>query len=131
MEKPCTNHDYPVKHKLKDCELLKRILSQPSKRKGRDHDKEALKDHEAPAKDMSGFPDLDGSLMIFGGPEDDCTKRHHKVQLQEVCVAKISISKLLRWSSTPITFDRADHPPNVPRPGSYPLLIDPIIGNNA
>jgi hypothetical protein len=26
LEKPCTNHGYPVKHKLKDCELLKRML---------------------------------------------------------------------------------------------------------
>ena len=26
MESPCTNHDYPVKHLYKDCELLKRLL---------------------------------------------------------------------------------------------------------
>jgi hypothetical protein len=32
-------------------------------------------------------------------------------------------------SSTPITFVRGDHPPSVPRPGSYPLVVDPIIGN--
>jgi hypothetical protein len=91
LEKPCTNHDYPVKHKLKDCELLKRILGQPSKRKGGDRDKEAPKDQEAPAKNASDFPDLDGCLMIFGGPEDDCSKRQHKVRLREVCSAKRSI----------------------------------------
>jgi hypothetical protein len=67
--------------------------------------------------------------MIFGGPEDDCTKRQHKVHLQEVCAAKSSVSKFLCWSSTLITFDRGDHPPNVPQPGSYPLLVDPIITN--
>ena len=26
MESPCTNHDYPVKHLYKDCQLLKRLL---------------------------------------------------------------------------------------------------------
>jgi hypothetical protein len=26
LEKQCTNHDYPIKHKLKDCKLLKRML---------------------------------------------------------------------------------------------------------
>ena len=26
MESPCTNHDYPIKHLYKDCELLKRLL---------------------------------------------------------------------------------------------------------
>ena len=30
MEGPCTNHDYPVKHLYKDCELLKRLLRQAS-----------------------------------------------------------------------------------------------------
>ena len=26
MDRPCTNHAYPVKHLYKDCELLKRFL---------------------------------------------------------------------------------------------------------
>jgi hypothetical protein len=44
LEKPCTNHGYPDKHKLKDCEFRKRMLDHPSKRKGGDHDKEAPKE---------------------------------------------------------------------------------------
>jgi hypothetical protein len=39
------------------------------------------------------------------------------------------IPKSLRWSSTPITFDQNNHPPSIPRPGSYPLLVNPIVGN--
>jgi hypothetical protein len=129
LEKPCTNHGYPIKHKLKDYELLKRMLGQPSKRKGGDRNKEAPKEQEALAKDGNTFPNPDGCLMIFGGPEDDCTKRQHKVRLREVCATKCSVPKFLCWSSTPMTFDRGDHPPNVPRSGSYPLLVGPIIGN--
>ena len=37
MESPCTNHDYPVKHLYKDCQLLKRLLWQadgPKEEKG-------------------------------------------------------------------------------------------------
>ena len=26
MESPCTNHDYPIKHLYKDCQLLKHLL---------------------------------------------------------------------------------------------------------
>ena len=26
MESPCTNHNYPVDHLYKDCQLLKRLL---------------------------------------------------------------------------------------------------------
>jgi hypothetical protein len=33
LEKMCTNHGYPIKHNLKDCELLKRMMGQPRKRK--------------------------------------------------------------------------------------------------
>jgi hypothetical protein len=42
---------------------------------------------------------------------------------------KLCSPKFLHWSSILITFDRGGHSPNVPRPGSYPLLFDPIVGN--
>jgi hypothetical protein len=128
LEKPCTNHGYPVKHKLKDSKLLKRMLGQPSKRKGGDRN-EAPKNKGAPAKDWGSFPKPNGCLMIFGGSEDDCSKHQHKVHLWEVYAARNAIPKFLCWSSTPITFDRGNHPPSVPRPGSCPLVVDPIIDN--
>ena len=37
MESPCTNHDYPIKHLYRDCQLLKRLLRQagsPKEEKG-------------------------------------------------------------------------------------------------
>jgi hypothetical protein len=33
----------------------------------------------------------------------------------------------LRWSEQPITFARVDHWVHIPYPGSYPLVIEPII----
>ena len=39
MESLCTNHDYPVKHLYKDCELLKCLLRQaggPKEEKGKE-----------------------------------------------------------------------------------------------
>ena len=38
-------------------------------------------------------------------------------------------TQYLGWSSTPITFDRDDHPDKVVTPGVYPLIVDPIIVN--
>jgi hypothetical protein len=35
----------------------------------------------------------------------------------------------LKWASTPIIFDQDDHPVSIPRPGSYPLVVDPVISN--
>jgi hypothetical protein len=46
----CTNHGYLVKHKLKDWELLKHMLGQPSWRKGGDRNKEVPRNQGAPAK---------------------------------------------------------------------------------
>jgi hypothetical protein len=81
LEKRCTNHGYPVKHKFKDCELLMRMLCQPTKRKGGDRNKEVPKNQGMPSKDGGDFSEPDGCLMIFGCSEDDCSKRQHKVHL--------------------------------------------------
>ena len=41
----------------------------------------------------------------------------------------MAVPQYLSWSSTPITFDRDDHPDKVVAPGVYPLIVDPIIVN--
>jgi len=41
----------------------------------------------------------------------------------------MAVPQYLNWSSTPITFDRDDHPDKVDAPGVYPLVVDPIIVN--
>jgi hypothetical protein len=56
LEKPCTNQGYPIRHKLKVCELLNHMLDQRSKRKGGDCNEVAPKNQGAPAKDGGGFP---------------------------------------------------------------------------
>ena len=33
----------------------------------------------------------------------------------------------LRWSETPITFDRRDHWVHLPKPGAYPLVVSPVV----
>ena len=39
LEKPCTNHGYPVKHKLKDCDLMRHLLRRIGKSGGDGRDK--------------------------------------------------------------------------------------------
>ena len=39
LEKPCTNHGYPVNHKFKDCDMMKRLLRRTAKSNGDGHDK--------------------------------------------------------------------------------------------
>ena len=37
--------------------------------------------------------------------------------------------KYLDWSEHPITFSRADQWADIPYPGCFPLVLDPIISN--
>ena len=39
LEKPCTNHGYPVNHKFKDCDMMKRLLRRTEKSDGDGRDK--------------------------------------------------------------------------------------------
>src|SRR5438105_3636808 len=65
--------------------------------------------------------------MIFGGSTAYESKRKKKLTTQEINVVISVIPKYLKWSDAPITFDRSDHPDNIPHPGCYPLVYDPIV----
>ena len=65
------------------------------------------------------FPEHD-VLMIFGGPTACESKRKQKTTRREVFAAEPATPTYLRWSDSPITFDRADHPTHVPQPGRCP-----------
>ena len=39
LEKPCTNHGYPVSHKFKDCDMIKRLLRRMGRSDGDGRDK--------------------------------------------------------------------------------------------
>ena len=129
LEKPCTNQGYPVNHKFKDCDMMKCHVRRTSKfdEDGCDKQPDADQDREKPAE--GSFPEVDRCLVIIGGLEDECSRRQQKVRLCEVCAAAIAIPRKLKWASTPIIFDQDDHPASIPRLGSYPLVVDPVVSN--
>ena len=50
-----------------------------------------------------------------------------KVIHQEIYNTEPVVPSYLKWSKTPITFDRFDHPDHIPQPGSYPLVVAPLF----
>ena len=66
--------------------------------------------------------------MIFGGPEAYVSKPRQKVARREVYEAEPAMPVFLKWSGSPITFDRSDNPNSVTHPGRYLLVVDPIVG---
>jgi hypothetical protein len=39
----------------------------------------------------------------------------------------LATPEYLRWSESPITFDRTDHPDCIPKPGRFPLIVDLVV----
>ena len=75
LEKPCTNHGYPVNYKFKDCDMMKRLLRRTAKTDGDGRDKwsDTDQDKEKPAE--GEFLDVDRCMVIIGGLEDECSRR--------------------------------------------------------
>jgi hypothetical protein len=126
LKESCPYHRGPVKHTLEECDMLWRyfIKAGPSAEGGKDqgnNKKGGDKDEE--------FPEVHDCFMIYGGQVANASTRHHKQERQEVCSVKVAAPIYLHWSDKPITFDQGDHPDYVPSPGTYPLVVDPVIGN--
>jgi len=99
------------------------------KKDARDDPKKEKSGHKEDNKDDDGFPAVHDCYMIYGGPSTQLTARQRKRERREVLTARMAVPQYLSWSSTPITFDREDHPDKVVPPGVYPLVVDPIIVN--
>jgi hypothetical protein len=65
--------------------------------------------------------------MIVGALKSSSSRRRCCKDNCEVKLIHTKSSQPLRWSEQPITFSRADHWVHIPDPGSYPLVVEPII----
>ena len=74
LEKPCTNHGYPVNHKFRDCDMMKRLLRRTAKTDGDDRDKRPDASQEKGKPAEGEFPDVDRRMVIIGGLEDECSR---------------------------------------------------------
>jgi len=80
------------------------------KRDERDDSKKKKGGDKGGSKDDDGFPAVHDRYMIYGGPSTQLTMRQRKREHREVFAARMAVPQYLNWSSTPITFDREDHP---------------------
>ena len=65
--------------------------------------------------------------IIFGGssaPSYRCSIKLHNRDVNSMF--RHPIEPLL-WSEIPTTFDQRDHWVHLPRPGAYPLVVNPVI----
>lgn len=123
LEAPCKNHAFPVRHKLKECDLMKRFVA------GAPLDNKGKKPEDAPGGGgVPPFPEEKRVMSIYGGPAPHESRRSLKLTARDVNAVAPATPTYLRWSESPITFDRTDHPEIVPKPGRFPLIVDPLVG---
>jgi hypothetical protein len=65
--------------------------------------------------------------MIIDGLKCSTSRRRYRKDNREVQFIHTKPSQPLRWSEQPITFSRVYHWVHIPDPGSYSLVVEPII----
>jgi hypothetical protein len=124
----CPHHEVPVKHTLRECRLMKNYVKSTLKPKTADQPDKQGPSHDNDDGAGAVFSSEDGAVhMIFRGSQTRPSSRHEKLIQRELMHADVAKPSYLKWSEVPITFDRKDHPDNVPQPGSYPLVVAPLF----
>jgi hypothetical protein len=65
--------------------------------------------------------------MIVDSLKTNASKRRYRKDKREIQLIHTKPSQPLRWLEQLITFSRADHLVHILDPGSYPLVVEPIV----
>jgi hypothetical protein len=128
LDASCPHHEVPVKHMLRECRLMKNYVKGTLKPRTTDQPEKQGPSHDNNDGAGAMFPGEDGVVhMIFGGSPARPSRWREKLIRREVINVDVAKPFYLKWSEVPITFDRKEHPDNVPHPGSYPLVVAPLF----
>jgi hypothetical protein len=112
LEASCPNHAYPIKHKLKECTMLRYFMTSGALSKGK-------KPKGGPGGHVATtFLGEEVVMSIYGGPVPHESRCKLKLMSWEVHAVSPAIPQYLRWSESPINFDWIDHPDCVVSPYS-------------
>ena len=121
------------RHDLTECRLVKELAVNWQKnrdeRRRDDHDDHGL---AGPNRAGLGFQEPRHAVStIFIGAGAPPSRRRAKLLWREVCAVASALgdAQPLKWSSTPVTFDRGNHPTNTTGVGLLPVVVTPTICN--
>jgi hypothetical protein len=67
-------------------------------------------------------------MLIYGRPGPHESRRKLKLTSWAIHSVSTVVLEYLRWSKSPITFNRTNHPNIIPKPRRFPLIVDPLVG---
>jgi hypothetical protein len=79
-------------------------------------------------KAIAHFPEEKVIMSIYGGSAPHESQCKLKLIGQGINTIRAAILEYLCWSESLITFDWIDHPDSIPKPGRFPLIVDPLVG---
>jgi hypothetical protein len=68
--------------------------------------------------------------IIVGGRQAIKTNRQTRSNAREIGQVNTENPRPLRWFEFRITFSRKDHEVHIPDPGTYPLVVNPIVNGS-
>jgi hypothetical protein len=99
LDAPCPNHEVPVKHTLRECQLMKNYVKSTLKPKTADHPDKQGPSHDNDDGAGAVFPGEDGAVhMIFGGSPVRPSRWCEKLIGREVMNTDVATPSYLKWS---------------------------------
>jgi hypothetical protein len=121
LEVTCPIHTFPVKHKLKECSMMKNCMAMRSLASAKKHESDSVGKAAAP------FLEEKAVMSIYGGPAPHESHRKLKLISRAINTVRVATPKYLCWFESSITLDRKDHPDSIHKPGRSPLIVDPLV----
>lgn len=111
----------------RDYQTYKREVIRAGKEKSKGGCPKKGKD-DADEDDQDGYPNIEGIMIISGGPQAYEDRRSKKVTRHLIFATAPTLPIYLRWLERPITFNKDDHPDHVVKAGRFPLVVSVVIG---
>jgi hypothetical protein len=103
------------------------------------HHDEELHDHRKPSqkqevrgdstgKAATSFLEEKAVMSIYSGLVPHESRRKLKLTGRVIHSVSATVPEYLHWSESLITFNRTDNSDIIPKPGRFPLIIDPLVG---
>jgi hypothetical protein len=108
--------------KLKECTMMKNYKTMGTFTRGK-----KLKG-DPTGKAATPFREEKVVMSIYGGPARHESQRKLKLTDRAINVVSVVVPEYLHCSESSITFDRTDHLNSIPKPGRFPIIVDPLVG---
>jgi hypothetical protein len=122
LEVTCLNHMFPIKHKLKECSMMKNYMAMGCLARARTPEGNLAR--------MAATPFLEEKavMSIYGGLAPHESRRKLKLNSRAINSISAATPRYLCWSESSVTFDWTDHLDSIPKLGRFPLIVNPLVG---